>query len=59
MVKVILNSEIQIKDRLRQDILEELGVRFIRFNDADIKKNMNSVIHSLQIKIEELESNSV
>ncbi len=54
-----LNSEIQIKDRLRQDILEELGVNFIRFSDLDIKKSMNSVIQALQIKIEELESDDL
>jgi very-short-patch-repair endonuclease len=49
-----INTEIQINDIKRQEILENLGVKFIRFNDLDIKKNMNDVIRCLQFKIEEL-----
>lgn len=49
-----INSENQINDVLRQEILEKHGVKFIRFNDIDIKKNMNQVIYCLQVKIEEL-----
>ncbi len=52
-----LNSEIQIYDSVRQDVLEKLGVIFIRFNDLDVKKNMNDVIRCLQVKIEELKNN--
>ncbi len=51
-----LNSEVEINDVLRQDLLEKLGVNFIRFKDLDIKKNMNDVIRCLQAKIEELKS---
>lgn len=49
-----LNTETQINDVNRQETLERLGVNFIRFNDLDIKKNMNDVIRCLQFKIEEL-----
>ena len=49
-----LNTDIQINDVLRQEILEKLGVIFIRFSDLDIKKNINDVIRCLQVKIEEL-----
>ncbi len=49
-----LNTEVQINDLKRQNILEKLGVVFIRFEDIDVKKNMNNVINSLQNKIEEL-----
>jgi very-short-patch-repair endonuclease len=49
------HSEVQVNDVLRQETLEKLGVSFIRFNDKDIKKNMNQVIYVLQIKIEELQ----
>jgi very-short-patch-repair endonuclease len=49
-----LNSEVQINDIARQEILEKLGVIFIRFGDLDVKKNMNDVIRCLQTKIEEL-----
>jgi very-short-patch-repair endonuclease len=54
-----LNSESQIKDILRQEILENLGVSFIRFNDSDIKKNMNDVIRCLQVKIEEFKEEKI
>jgi very-short-patch-repair endonuclease len=33
------------EDRKRQTKLESLGVRFLRFNDLDIKKNMNGVLN--------------
>ena len=49
-----INPENQINDALRQEVLEKLGVNFIRFNDGDIKKNMNQVVYCLQVKIEEL-----
>jgi very-short-patch-repair endonuclease len=42
------------KDIERQYHLEQLGVRFIRINDADVKKNMDSVIRFLKSKIKEL-----
>lgn len=35
------NSE---EDRKRQTKLESLGVRFLRFNDLDIKKNMSGIL---------------
>ena len=49
-----VNTDIQIKDAIRQETLEKLGVNFIRFNDLDVKKNMNDVIRCLQVKVEEL-----
>lgn len=51
-----LNSEVQVNDVKRQDLLEQLGVNFIRFNDLDVKKSMNDVIRCLEVKIEELKS---
>ncbi len=50
------HSEVQVNDLLRQETLEKLGVSFIRFNDKDVKKNMNQVMYVLQLKIEELQS---
>ncbi len=49
-----LNPEVEKNDIIRQELLEKLGVNFIRFKDIDVKKNMNDVIRSLQGKIEEL-----
>lgn len=51
-----LNSEVQVNDVKRQKLLELLGVNFIRFNDLDVKKNMNDVVRCLEVKIEELKS---
>jgi len=42
------------KDVERQYRLEQLGVRFLRINDTDVKKNMASVIGFLSHRIEEL-----
>jgi very-short-patch-repair endonuclease len=42
-------------DQLRQKKLEFLGVRFIRFNDIDVKRNMNDVLRALEIRILEIE----
>ncbi|MDX1627376.1 MAG: endonuclease domain-containing protein [Fulvivirga sp.] len=35
------------KDRVRQQRLEELGVRFLRFDDLDVKMNMAYVLNSI------------
>ena len=50
------NPQQQAKDFERQYRLEQLGVRFIRINDANVKKNMNSVIRFLSHRIKELTS---
>ncbi|XWN37385.1 MAG: DUF559 domain-containing protein [Balneola sp.] len=42
------------KDIERQYKLEQLGVRFIRINDNDVKKKMNAVIRFLYHRIKEL-----
>ncbi|MDF2452150.1 MAG: methylase [Bacteroidota bacterium] len=49
-----LNSEVQVNDVRRQELLELLGVNFIRFNDLEVKKNMNDVIRCLEAKINEI-----
>ena len=38
-------------DLRRQYELERLGVKFIRFDDIDIKRNMNDVLRALEIVI--------
>ncbi len=38
----------------RQKRLESFGVRFIRFGDLDVKKDIMSVVSALEMKIEEL-----
>ena len=43
-------------DIFRQGKLERLGVRFIRFDDIEIKKDMNNVLWALEQKIREIEN---
>lgn len=48
------NPQQKAKDIERQYRLEQLGVRFIRIRDADVKNNMDSVIQFLSHRIKEL-----
>ena len=50
------HDEKQDYDQNRQLILEDLGVKFLRFEDMDIKKKMFWVLEELQIWIEHYES---
>ncbi|MBC8266046.1 MAG: chorismate synthase [Flavobacteriales bacterium] len=43
-----------LEDLDRQDTLEKIGVTFIRFDDKDVKQDMNNVLNALIQKIEEL-----
>lgn len=43
-------------DGLRQKELESWGVKFIRFDDLEVKKNMNNVLNALLTKINEIKS---
>ena len=43
------------RDDNRQKKLESLGVSFVRFNDSDIKRNINDVLRALEIVISEIE----
>ena len=42
------------QDAFRQNSLEELGIIFVRFSDLSVKKEMENVIRTLEITIEEL-----
>jgi very-short-patch-repair endonuclease len=44
-------------DRRRQGRLERLGVRFVRFEDSDVKKGIMDVLRELITVIEELSEN--
>ena len=41
-------DEVKTHDSRRQDRLESIGVRFLRFNDFDIKENMPYVLETLK-----------
>ena len=44
------------KDAYRQKRLETLGVHFIRFNDADVKDNLDFVLSEIKEKIENIKN---
>ena len=45
------------EDIVRQKIIEQTGVRFLRFKDIDVKRDMMNVIRGIEIWIEEEENN--
>jgi very-short-patch-repair endonuclease len=47
-------EEAKVNDEIRQERLEYLGVRFLRFADADVKRNMEMVVDSIELWIDEL-----
>ena len=46
------SEEAYVKDVKRQERLESLGVRFLRFDDLEVKKDMNNVIRTIENWIE-------
>ncbi len=38
----------KVNDRIRQERLESLGVRFLRFSDTDVKQNMDMVLNAIE-----------
>ncbi len=48
----------QKKDALRQNCLESLGVRFIRFNDLDVKNNLAWVLEEIKNEIENINNSN-
>jgi very-short-patch-repair endonuclease len=46
-------EEAKINDEIRQERLESLGVKFLRFNDVDVKQNMEIVVNSIEQSIDE------
>jgi len=41
----------KIKDNERQKILEEMGLRFLRFNDEEVRKDMDMVVRTIELYI--------
>ena len=38
----------KIKDKERQQVLEDMGLRFLRFSDREVKKNIDSVVKAIE-----------
>jgi len=43
-------------DEHRQKKLESQGIKFIRFRDYDVKRNINDVLRAVEFKIREIEN---
>jgi len=48
------HQEVSIKDDIRQQKLESLGVRFLRFTESEMKNDMQNVIRAIEGKIREI-----
>ncbi len=46
-------EQTRIKDELRQDSIEQFGVRFIRFKNYEIEKNVELVVREIEFWIVE------
>jgi very-short-patch-repair endonuclease len=49
------NEVVSSNDVIRQRELENLGLQFLRFDDLEVKRNMSSVLRTIQGYIEEFE----
>jgi very-short-patch-repair endonuclease len=47
----------RIKDRQRQEILESMGLNFLRFPDDEVRKDIYLVIRAIEAYIEAFEAN--
>lgn len=50
-----LYDEAREKDERRQDKLESLGLQFLRFDDLEVKQNIEAVVLRIEEWIEEFE----
>jgi very-short-patch-repair endonuclease len=39
----------RIKDHERQEVLEEMGLNFLRFTDKEVRKNIDNVLKTIEI----------
>jgi very-short-patch-repair endonuclease len=51
------HEEVFVKDILRQEVLEDMGLAFLRFTDWEVKKRMNFVLTQISQYIDEWEEN--
>jgi len=47
-------EEQKIKDIQRQNLLQEMGLRFLRFHDEEIRKDMDMVLKTIERYIDTL-----
>ena len=45
-------------DKIRQNELEKYGLKFLRFDDLEVKKDINNVLRTIEVWIENYEKNN-
>lgn len=53
------HEEAMVQDRQRQAILEEMGLKFLRFDDLDVKKNLAQVLGEIDRFIDDFEKGNL
>ena len=48
-------EEVIAKDEMKQSELEEIGLTVLRFDDAEVMKDINNVLRTIEIYIAEFE----
>ena len=48
-------EEVIAKDEMKQSELEEIGLTVLRFTDEEVMKDINNVLRTIEIYIEEFE----
>ena len=48
-------EEVTAKDQIKQDEFESLGLTVLRFTDEEVMKDINNVLRTIEIYIEEFE----
>ena len=48
-------EEVIAKDQIKKDELESLGLTVLRFTDEEVMKDINNVLRTIEIYIEEFE----
>lgn len=52
------NAAQQVKDKERQSVLEDMGLHFLRLEDAQVQEDMDVVLQKIEAYINLYESNS-
>ena len=51
-------EKVKVNDEIRQRKLEEFGIKFLRFHDHEIKRDISMAVNAILLKLEEPEKES-
>lgn len=52
-------EEQKVKDKERQSVLEDMGLHFLRFEDEQVRKDMDVVLRKIEAYIEDYEAKGI